>query len=174
MQIGLGGIAKGYGVDRAARALHTAGLNNYYIDGGGDIVVAGQNHGRPWRVAVRHPRKSLPELLTTVELSDAAIVTSGDYERFRILNGRRYHHILDPRTGEPAEGCQSVTVIAPLAESADALATAAFVLGPEKGLNLIARQTNTAALIVDTLGQLHMTDNFEAFGTIGLIDTETR
>jgi thiamine biosynthesis lipoprotein len=161
MQIGLGGIAKGYGVDQAAKVLRAAGLNHFYIDGGGDIAVAGLKHGRPWRVAIRHPRKKPTELLTVVELSDAAIVTSGDYENYRIFNDQRFHHILDPRTGKPAQGCQSVTVTAPLTELADALATAAFVLGPEQGLKLILQYPNTDALIVDANGRFHMTDLFK-------------
>ncbi|MDC0325758.1 FAD:protein FMN transferase, partial [bacterium] len=130
-------------------------------DGGGDIAVAGLKHGRPWRVAIRHPRKELAELLAVVELSDTAIVTSGDYENYRIFNDQRFHHILDPRTGKPAQGCQSVTVTAPMTELADALATAAFVLGPEQGLNLILQYPKTDALIVDAAGRFHMTDRFK-------------
>lgn len=163
MQIGLGGIAKGYGVDRAADVLQAAGLRSYYIDGGGDIRVSGTKHGRPWRVAVRHPRGAPNDVLTVVEVSDAAIVTSGDYENFRVADGRRYHHIIDPRTGRPAEGCQSVTVVAPSAETADALATAAFVLGPEKGLELIAGQPGAEALIVDSQGRPWRTEHFAGF-----------
>lgn len=160
MSIGLGGIAKGYGVDRAYGVLRDAGLFNFYIDGGGDISVSGLKHGRPWRVAIRHPRKAPTDFLAVAEMSNAAIVTSGDYENFRWVDGRRYHHILDPRTGMPATGCQSVTVVAPLAESADALATAAFVLGPEEGLNLIRQHAETEALMVDASGKVHMTDGF--------------
>ena len=161
MQIGLGGIAKGYGIDQAAKVLRAAGLKHFYIDGGGDIAVAGLKHGRPWRVAIRHPRKESADLLTVVELSQASIVTSGDYENYRIFNDQRFHHILDPRIGKPAQGCQSVTVTAPLTELADALATAAFVLGPEQGLNLILQIPNADALIVYADGKLHMTDRFK-------------
>jgi thiamine biosynthesis lipoprotein len=162
MQIGLGGIAKGYGIDRAGRVLRKAGLNNFYIDGGGDILVAGLKYGRPWRVAVRHPRKDSNQFLTVVEMSDGAIVTSGDYENFRMHQGVRYHHILDPRTGRPANGCQSVTVIAPLAETADALATAVFVLGPAEGLRLIREQPQTEVMLMDAQGQVHITEGFNS------------
>lgn len=160
MKIGLGGIAKGYGIDRAGRMLRDAGLRNFYIDGGGDILVAGLKYGRPWRVAVRHPRNGSGQFLTVVEMSDGAIVTSGDYENFRIHEGKRYHHILDPRTGKPAQGCQSVTVTAPLAETADAFATAVFVLGPKEGLRLIREQPQIEAMLVGAQGQIHLTEGF--------------
>jgi thiamine biosynthesis lipoprotein len=95
-------------------------------------------------------------------MSDGAIVTSGDYENFRIHQGVRYHHILDPRTGKPANGCQSVTVIAPLAETADALATAVFVLGPAEGLRLIREQPQTEVMLMDAQGQVHITEGFNS------------
>ncbi len=162
MQIGLGGIAKGYGVDRAARVLRDAGLRNFMIDGGGDIYVAGRKHGRPWRLGIRHPREGRDSLLATLALSDAALVTSGDYERSRVIDGVRVHHIVDPRTGRPTTLCQSVSVIAPDAETADALATAVFVLGPREGLKLIAGKERTEALVVDAEGQLWTTEGFDA------------
>ena len=162
MQIGLGGIAKGYGVDRAALKLRQSGLNNFMVNGGGDIYVAGLNFGRPWRLGIRHPRKGRQTLLAALDLSDAALVTSGDYEQGRIIDGQRIHHILDPRTGAPAQPCQSVSVIAPTAESADALATTVFILGPEEGLKLIADRPDTDTLIVDQDGRLWMTPGFKA------------
>lgn len=173
MQIGLGGIAKGYGIDRAGRVLRDAGLANFYVDGGGDILVAGLKHGRPWRVAVRHPRMGSSQFMAVVDMSDGAIVTSGDYENYRIHEGRRYHHILDPRAGKPAQGCQSVTIITAKAETADALATAAFVLGPREGWNLILQQANTEAMMVDASGELHLTSGFsKKIGDLrGTVDT---
>ncbi len=162
MRIGLGGIAKGYGVDRAAAILRDAGLRNFMIDGGGDILVAGLKFGEPWRLGIQHPRSARNDLMAALDLTDAALVTSGDYERGRVIDGQRVHHILDPRTGRPAQHCQSVSVIAPDAESADALATTVFVLGPEKGLQFIAGRPQTEALIVDAKGRLWMTDGFTA------------
>jgi thiamine biosynthesis lipoprotein len=100
------------------------------------------------------------QFLAVVDMSNGAIVTSGDYENYRIHEGRRYHHILDPRTGKPAQGCQSVTIISTRAETADALATAAFVLGPGEGWDLILQQANTEAMMVDAAGQLHLTSGF--------------
>ena len=128
------------------------------------MLVRGRRVDRPWRVGVRHPRRA--GLLAVVESTGGAVVTSGDYENYRIFNDQRFHHILDPRTGKPAQECQSITVIAPQTELADALATAAFVLGPEKGLNLILHFPNTDALIVDSKGRFHMTDLFKTMNDL--------
>lgn len=136
MALGLGGIAKGYGIDRAVAVLRAHGLTDFIVDGGGDLYVAGEKApGVPWRVGVRHPRRA-GALLAELAARDAAIVTSGDYERFFELGGRRYHHIIDLRTGMPADRSVAVTVRAADATLADALATAAFVLGPERGVAL--------------------------------------
>jgi thiamine biosynthesis lipoprotein len=164
MALGLGGIAKGYGVDRAGVILREHGVKNFLVDGGGDVLLEGFRdglpEGRPWRVGVRHPRGNPTDILTVVETAHGAVVTSGDYERFREVEGVRYHHIIDPRTGRPARGCQAVTVVAESAESADALATAIFVLGPEAGLKLAASQPGVEALIIDSSGKLHRTPGF--------------
>lgn len=162
MQIGLGGIAKGYGVDRAADNLRNAGLLNFMIDGGGDIFAAGLKFGSPWRLGIQHPRAARDDLMAALDLTDAALVTSGDYEQGRDIEGHRIHHILDPRTGRPADQCRSVSVIAPDAESADALATTVFVLGPLDGLQLIATRPQTEALVVGADGRLLMTAGFRA------------
>jgi FAD:protein FMN transferase len=160
MALGLGGIAKGYAVDRAAAVLEQAGFHNFYVDGGGDVRVRGERNGRPWRVGVRNPRGARDDLIAVLTLRDGAVVTSGDYERFRIVDGVQLHHIIDPRTGWPAQGLISVTVVGPSAEAADALATAAFVLGPEDGRELIESEPNTEALLVDPDGRVHMTSGF--------------
>lgn len=160
MAIGLGGIAKGYGVDRAADVLRAGGCANFFIDGGGDVLVSGSKHGKPWRVGIQHPRKARGELLAVVEADSGAVVSSGDYERFREVDGVRYHHIIDLRTGRPARKCQAVTIIAPSAERADALATAVFVLGPEEGLELIRQEPGADALVVDHAGRIWTTEGF--------------
>jgi thiamine biosynthesis lipoprotein len=127
LTLDLGGVAKGLAVDMAAREL--APLRDFAIDAGGDLYLGGSNeHGSPWRVGVRHPRNK-EELIGSLQVSNQAVCTSGDYER--------PGHILDPRTGVSPESCASVTVVAPSAMLADALATAAFVLGPEDGLALL-------------------------------------
>jgi len=137
--IDLGAVAKGFAVDMAAREL--APLGNFAIDAGGDLYLAGTNmDGAPWSVGIRHPRTE-GELLTTIAVTDTAVCTSGDYERGQ--------HILDARRNAPAQGIASVTTIAPLAMVADALGTAAFVLGVERGIELLERH-GVEGLIVTT------------------------
>lgn len=159
MAIGLGGIAKGYAVDRAGEVLKAAGFPNHLVAGAGDIRAVGTKHGEPWRVGVQDPRRERGVVLGRVLLTDGAISTSGDYERFRIVDGVRYHHLIDPRTGYPAAKSRAVTVLAGSAEQADALATAIFVLGPEDGLAL-ARREGVDALVIDPAGRWQQTEGF--------------
>ncbi|HSR68257.1 MAG TPA: FAD:protein FMN transferase [Acidobacteriota bacterium] len=158
MALGLGGIAKGYGIDRAAAVLRKKGYDDFLIEGGGDVLTAGQRAGRPWRVGIQDPRGD--DLLGWVEVSGGAVATSGDYQRFRMVEGVRYHHIIDPRSGRPARGCRSVTVLAPSAEQADALATAIFVLGSREGMGLAESLDNVEALIVDDEGDIRKSGHF--------------
>ncbi|QDU68572.1 FAD:protein FMN transferase [Engelhardtia mirabilis] len=153
--LGLGGIAKGYGVDRALAVLREHGIEHGMVDAGGDLRVIGRKHGEVWQIAVRHPRRR-GDVLAVIPLANIAVVTSGDYERFFELDGVRYHHILDPRTGRPATGAMSATVIGPEAGLCDALATALCVMGPEQGLELIERMERVEALIVDLNGEMHL------------------
>ncbi|HEX5501695.1 MAG TPA: FAD:protein FMN transferase [Thermomicrobiales bacterium] len=140
----LGAVAKGLAIDLAARELLPC--RDFAIDAGGDLYLGGRNAaGEPWRVGVRHPRRA-DAALAVLRVGDLAVCTSGDYER-RSPGPGGGHHLLDPRTGRPAAGAASVTVVAPTAMLADALATAAFVLGPERGLRLLERQ-GVAGLIV--------------------------
>jgi thiamine biosynthesis lipoprotein len=140
----LGAVAKGLAIDLAARELLPCG--DFAIDAGGDLYLGGRNPaGERWRVGVRHPRRA-DAALAVLGVSGMAVCTSGDYERHSPGAGGG-HHLLDPRTGEPADGAASVTVVAPTAMLADALATAAFVLGPERGLRFLERQ-GVAGLIV--------------------------
>lgn len=156
IQLDLGGIAKGYAVDRALEVLRASGLQSASVNAGGDIGLLGGHGERPWKIGIQHPRKP-GELLATLELRDRAIVTSGDYERFFEIDGVRYHHILNPQTGLPARACQSVTVVAPRVAEADALATAVFVLGPNKGLALLENSSAVEGLIVGADGQVKVT-----------------
>jgi thiamine biosynthesis lipoprotein len=158
MGIDLGAIAKGWAIDRAMDKLVARGIQNAIIDAGGDLRITGARPGKDfWRIGVQHPRET-GALLLTFDLKDTAIVTSGDYERFFIADGARYHHILDPSTGQPARGCQSVTVLATTAAEADACATAAFVLGPSKGLAFLRARPGVRGVIVGAAGELHWTD----------------
>ena len=158
MGLDLGAIAKGWAVDRAMEILVARGIRNAIIDAGGDLRIIGTRPGKDfWRIGVQHPRDP-GALLLTFDLKDTAIVTSGDYERFFLVDGVRYHHILDPSTGQPARGCQSVTVLAPTAAEADACATAAFVLGPSKGLAFLRARRGVRGVIVGADGELYWTD----------------
>jgi len=160
LQLDLGGIAKGYAVDRAVAVLRQAGVKSAAVNAGGDIRLLGDRLGEDWRIGIQHPRKA-GEVMATIALRDRSVVTSGDYERFFEQDGRRYHHLLDPRTGYPARGCQSVTVIAGDAALADALATAAFVLGPRAGLALLERMTDVEGFVITDDGQRLVTTGLD-------------
>lgn len=153
MSIDLGGIAKGYAVDRAFELLKGLGYRNLVVNAGGDLRVGGSKMEGPWSIGIQHPRD--PEkIMARISLSDTAIATSGDYEKFFIHQGKRYHHILNPKNGFPAEGCQSVTVLHKEGITADALATAIFVLGLEKGYALCQKLEGVECLIVDKEGKV--------------------
>jgi len=148
MKIDLGGIAKGYAVDCAVKKLKEAGIKSCLVNAGGQIYCLGTKDELPWKIAVRNPRgKDLQEIL---ELKDKAVATSGDYEQYFIKNKKRYPHILDPKTGYPANsGVVSVTVIAADGLTADALATAIFVLGKNKGLELARKFPGVKVKIIE-------------------------
>ena len=153
MQIDVGGIGKGYAAEHAAAVMRAAGAIGGLIGIAGDFRIFGRRaDGTAWPVGIQHPRRS-ESILATLESNDEAISTSGDYERFFFKDGIRYHHILDPRTLSPARLCQSVTIVAPDATTADGLATGVFVMGPEKGLALVER-LGIAAVIVDSQGRV--------------------
>jgi thiamine biosynthesis lipoprotein len=154
MRVHLGGIGKGYAVDRGAEILRGRGVRDFMIQGGGDLYVSGARGDRPWRVGIRDPRGPAERSLATLDLTDGTFSTSGDYERFFIKDGRRYHHILDPDLGEPARGCQSVTIVAESAAIADALSTGVFILGPSAGMTLIEKLPNVEGVIVSDHGEL--------------------
>ncbi len=157
MLIGLGGIAKGYALDVSARALRDRGIDSYLISAAGQMMVGGRRGDRPWRIGVRDPRGAPSDYFTFVEATDTSISTSGDYERYFIHEGIRYHHVLDPRTGRPSRGVRSVTVICADATLADALSTALMILGTERGLAVAEAWTGVEALIVDNQGDVHFT-----------------
>lgn len=154
LQIDLGGIAKGYAVDRAIDVLKQHGVASAAINAGGDMYLLGQRPQRLWRIGIQHPRQK-ETVLETVQVRDRAVVTSGDYERFFEQDGVRYHHIFNPRNGFPARSCQSVSIIADSVALGDALATAVFVLGPEAGLLLLAQYPQAEGLIVAVDGTRH-------------------
>lgn len=147
MSIELGGIAKGYILDRALDVLKNAGIAHAFINAGGDIGLIGSKpDGEPWRIGVRHPREDA--IIAVFPLSDGAVVTSGDYQRYFTENGVNYHHLLDPNTGYPARKLVSVTVVADTVLEADALSTAIFIMGPEKGLPLLNSLPGVEGLLI--------------------------
>ncbi len=156
MRIDLGGIAKGYAVDRAIDLLHQRGVMHASVSAGGDTRLLGDRRGRPWMVGIRNPRKQ-GDVALVLPLEDVALSTSGDYERFFIdeISGERIHHIINPRTGHSAGAIVSVSVIGPLGFDTDPLSTTVFVLGIEKGLALINALPDFDAVIIAADGRVH-------------------
>jgi thiamine biosynthesis lipoprotein len=152
MELALGGIAKGYAVDRAFGFLESRGFTDLIVNAGGDLRTSGTKFGEPWVVGIQDPRDKT-KMMATIAVKDGAIATSGDYERYFIKDGVRYHHILDPLTGFPARASRSVTILADELIWADALATAVFVLGRKRGVALIEERHGTEALIIDGEGR---------------------
>ena len=159
MAIDLGGIAKGYAIDRGSSVLKENGITNFILNAGGDIYVSGmKDRATQWKIGIKHPRNT-NDLIADFNLKDYAVATSGDYERFKIINGVRYHHILNPFTGYPGKLSQSSTVIAPTAEEADATATYVFLLGWKKALE--DKHLNYPLLIVSSDGSIHYNEKFK-------------
>ena len=154
LQVDLGGIAKGYAVDRGIDILRRAGVESAVISAGGDSRILGDLGNRPRTIGIRHPRNR-NEYAVMIPLADTAISTSGDYERFFMQGEVRVHHILDPGTGRSAQGLQSASVLAPLAVDSDALSTTVFVLGVERGLQLVNSLPGVDAILIDGSGKLH-------------------
>ena len=154
VHIDLGGIAKGYAVDNGIAILAKCGIKGGLVSAGGDSRILGDRGNRPWMMGVRHPRKK-DAVAVMLPLSNTAISTSGDYERFFIEDGKRYHHIISPSTGKSVSTTWSATVIGPDATTTDALSTTLFVLGAEKGLQLIETLAGIDAVIIDAEGQMH-------------------
>jgi thiamine biosynthesis lipoprotein len=161
-KMGLGGIAKGYIVDRAVRVLREAGLDAFLVQAGGDLYGAGHKpDGSRWVSGIQDPRGGLGRYFATIELEDHAFSTAGDYARSYVIGGKRYHHIIDPRTGYPATACRSVTVWAPDAFLADAVDDAVFILGPEKGLPLVESLEGVGVVIVDRNNKVTVSPRLE-------------
>ena len=156
VQLDFGGFAKGIAIDRGIAALQQFGIHNAIVNAGGDMRVIGSKGGQPWRIGIRRPRAG--GVIASIKMQgDESIYTSGDYERFFIYHGHRYHHIIDPRTGMPAPGVTSVTVVhtdAALAEAAD---KALFIAGPAGFAAMAARLGITQAMLIDSHGTVYMT-----------------
>jgi len=153
VSIDLGGIAKGYAVDRCVELLRAKGVTQGMVAAGGDSRIIGNRRGRPWTVGVQDPRNN-KEMIALLPLEDTAVSTSGDYERYFEEDGVRYHHIINPSSGDSARDVRSVTILGPQGLYTDGLSTAVFVLGLKQGLALIDRLSGIDAVVVDGSGNL--------------------
>jgi thiamine biosynthesis lipoprotein len=161
-RIDLGGIAKGYAIDRAAAVLRKAGIPAFFAQAGGDLYVQGRKpDGQPWKVGIRDPRGPEDAFFAMLPVENHAFSTAGDYERAFVEGGKRYHHIIDPRTGFPATACRSVTVWAEDALTADAIDDAVFILGPIEGMALVESLEGAGAVMVDADNRVHVSKRLE-------------
>lgn len=161
MRITLGGVAKGYAVDRAVKLLQAQGFADFILQAGGDLYVSGRRGDRAWRVGIRDPRGAEGTTFAVAEIENQTFSTSGDYERSVIKDGVRYHHILDPATGKPATRSRSVTVMAADAFTADAWSTALFVMGVDAGMPLVEKTPGIEAVFVDAANRVHLSSGLE-------------
>ncbi|MBI4838474.1 MAG: FAD:protein FMN transferase [Nitrospirae bacterium] len=164
MEMDLGAIAKGYAADKVIEAIKAAGIQAALVSIAGDIKGFGiKPDGKPWRVGIQDPRAD--GIFAAIDLQDKAVSTSGDYQRYFIKDGRRYHHIMDPKTGYPASVAISVSVIADNGYAADSFSTGVFVLGPEKGIKLL-ESMGLSGIIVDAAKKIHLTKDLDGKITI--------
>ena len=170
MRVHLGGIGKGYAVDRAVALLRQGGFADFMIQSGGDLYVAGRNGGAPWKLAIADPRGT-HEPFATLQVTNGTFSTSGDYERFFMKDGKRYHHLLDPDFGEPAGGCRSVTIVTSRAVIADVLSTGVFILGPDQGMKLIEQLPDVEGVIVTSDNQVLVSSGLK--GRLELLKSPT-
>lgn len=156
--LNFGAIAKGYSVDKAIEVLLQSGITEAFVNAGGEIKTLGDD----WIAGIQHPRE-IREIISKIKLNGISVATSGDYENYFEKDGVRYHHILDPKTGYPTRGIQSVTVIHKDNAFADGIATAVFVMGKTKGLELVESLGNTEAMIIDEEGKMSYSSGFNRF-----------
>lgn len=161
VRIDLGGIGKGHAVDRGIAVLQGRGITRALVTAGGDSRIIGDRFGNPWVIGIRHPDRR-NEVIARIPLEDAAISTSGDYERYFDDNGVRYHHIIDPHTGRSASKVRSATIIGPTATRTDGLSKTAFVLGPERALEIYNRLDDVDAILVTPDGRVLYSKGLEA------------
>ena len=156
VRIDLGGIAKGHAVDNCVALLKARGVKQALVVAGGDSRVLGDRRGRPWMIGVRDPRRK-DSMVAMIPLVDAAISTSGDYERYFEADGVRYHHILDPRTGMSATGVRSVTIVGPDTTTTEGISKSVFIMGPERGIRFAESFPGIDAVVIDGDGNMHYT-----------------
>jgi FAD:protein FMN transferase len=166
MRAHLGGIGKGYAVEQAVKIFRDGGLQDFMIQAGGDLYVGGTKGGQPWKLGINDPRGPGGSSFAMIQLSNATFSTSGDYERFFMKNGVRYHHIIDPATGQPARLCRSVTLVSPSPVLADAVSKGVFILGPQKGMALIERLPDLEGVIVSAKNEVFVSKGLKDKVTI--------
>lgn len=161
MRIGFGGIGKGYAADKAAQLLRNKGVTSGIVNASGDLITWGnQPNGNPWTISLAHP--DLPTVaFSKMNISNLAVATSGNYEKFVMIDGKKYSHTINPKTGYPISGIKSVSIICPIAELADALATPVTIMGVEAGLNLINQLNGVEGIIIDDQNHVYKSDNIK-------------
>jgi len=161
MRIGFGGIGKGYAADRAKMILKQMGVKNGVVNASGDLAAWGvQPGGKPWTVGIADPYTKITAF-SYLDISNMAVATSGNYEKYAVINGKKYSHTLDPKTGYPVEGIKSVTIITASAELADAMATPVMVMGIRAGLSMINQMKHISCIIIDEEDRLHASRNIK-------------
>ena len=159
MRIGFGGIGKGYAAERARLVLRERGIESGIVNAAGDLVTWGfQPDGKPWTIGIANPDAS-HQPFSYLNISNAAVATSGNYEKYVVINGKKYSHTIDPKTGLPVEGIKSVTIISSNAEIADAMATPVMVMGITVGLDMINQMRHIACIIIDDQDKIYTSKN---------------
>ncbi|MBK8621530.1 MAG: FAD:protein FMN transferase [Saprospiraceae bacterium] len=161
MKIGFGGIGKGYAADMAKKVMKSLGIDHGVVNASGDLTAWGhQADGKPWTIGVANPNIS-HHIIGRFEIKNGSVATSGDYEKYVIIGGKRYSHTINPVTGKPAEGLKSVTIIAPFAELCDALTTPVIIAGAETGLHIINQIQGVEAIIIDNTDKMYYSKNIK-------------
>ena len=159
MRIGFGGIGKGYAAERAKALLKQLGIHSGIVNAAGDLTTWGlQPDGKPWTIGIASPDAG-HQPFSSLEISDAAIATSGNYEKYVMIGGKKYSHTIDPRTGLPVRGIKSVTIISPNAEIADAMATPVMIMGVQAGMDMINQMKHIACIIIDEQDKIYTSRN---------------
>jgi FAD:protein FMN transferase len=159
MRIGFGGIGKGYAAEMAKAVMMSMGVESGIVNASGDLTIWGvQPDGSPWTVGIANPNAS-HELFSYMEITNMAVATSGNYEKFVMINGKKYSHTIDPRTGLPVTGVKSVTIITPNAEIADAMATPVMIMGIDAGLDMINQMKDIEAIVIDDRNNVYPSKN---------------
>ena len=159
MRIGFGGIGKGYAAEKAKALMKSLGVKSGIVNAAGDLTAWGfQENGKPWTIGIADPN-AVHHAFSYLEITDTSVATSGNYEKYIMIDGKKYSHTIDPKTGWPVRGIKSVTIISPNAEIADAMATPVMIMGIKTGLNLVNQVRGLACIIIDDHDRLYSSDN---------------